>query len=251
MPVSTSLVVGATGKTGKHVVKMLLDQGQTVKVIVRSKERMLHTLKEFNMDLDVDDRLMIIETPSSFSSMTDEQLENEVKDCQAVVSCLGHNLNWKGIYKEGPFVTETAKRLTSAVMKKGVGKTKFIMMGSDGVANPNGQDDRRSFVERSVLYLLRHLLPPHADNEGAAAYMHSLSESNDALEWTVVRPTDLIEGDDPKEYNVFEKPTGGLFGSGVATRSTVAKFMTDLINDEKLWEQWKHKMPVLYDKKEK
>ena len=67
------------------------------------------------------------------------------------------------------------------------------------------------------------------------------------LEWTVVRPTDLVDGPSSK-YELFEKPQNTLFGGdGVSTRANVAKSMCDMLLTEKLWEEWKFKWPVVHD----
>ena len=229
------LVVGATGATGKHVVQMLLDKGQKVHVIARSKDKMLSLLKE----KDYGDNLSV--TEASFLDLTEEQLQEKTKDCQAVVSCLGHTLDFSGLFGHPRrLVTDAAKRLTTA-MPDG---SRFILMGSDGVSHPDGTTDKvRSHPERMLLFLLRSLLPPHADNEAAALYMHQHRD----LDWVVVRPTDLID-DDVSKYSLFAAPTGSLFGSGmVATRANVADFMVNLIVNEEKWGKYKHQMPVLND----
>lgn len=104
----------------------------------------------------------------------------------------------------------------------------FILMGSDGVVNPNGQDDVGPFSESSIIFLIRYLVPPHSDNEGAAAYLYNQVGESSGLKWTVVRPTDLIDAD-VSDYELFEKQQGGLFGSGTATRANVAHAMVQLI----------------------
>jgi putative NADH-flavin reductase len=229
------LVVGATGATGKHVVQMLLDKGQKVHAIARSKDKMLSLLKE----IDYGDNLSV--TEASVLDLTKEQLKDQTKDCQAVVSCLGHNMDFSGLFGHPRrLVTDTVRRLTTA-MPHG---SRFILMGSDGVSHPDGTTDKvRSQPDRMLLFLLRNLLPPHADNEAAALYLHAHRD----FDWAVVRPTDLIDGDVSK-YNLYDAPTGSLFGSGVgASRANVADFMVDLIVNEEKWDQYKHKMPVLHD----
>jgi len=148
-------------------------------------------------------------------------------------------------------VTDAAKRLCQAIEattdQAPENPTKFILMGSDGVANPAGGDDKRRLSERVVLTLLRHLLPPHKDNELAAAYTSNVKSVQ--IEWTVVRPTDLINGEMTK-YELFAKPQKGLFDGakgGVTTRANVAKCMVDLIMTDALWNDWKFKMPVVHD----
>lgn len=232
--VATTLVIGATGATGRHVVQMLLDRGQKVRTIVRSKERM-----EKLLDGDFGDRLMISE--ASILDLSQSELDELTKGCDAVVSCLGHVPDFKGIWGEPrKLVTEAVTRLITSI---GSQKTKFILMSADGVANPNGNDDRRPFLERLILALLRSLIPPVADNEAAALYVHNLGKDT-PIEWCVVRPDDLIDGD-VSEYNLTPKPCFGLFGAGKSTRSNVAHAMVQLILNDDDWEKWKFQMPVL------
>lgn len=256
MSPSSVLVIGATGATGRHVVKQLLDQGGVeVKVVVRSKERMHDALRNITASdsKGFDEKLLVVKE-ASLLDLSDEEILQQVANVDAVVSCLGHNLDLKGIFGHPRrLVTDAARRLTTAMAKSDApGKKKFVMMGSDGVSNPAGTDDKRSFVERTVLWLLRHLIPPHADNEEAAAYLyHELKPNSDGaskVEWVVVRPTDLVDKDEVSKYVLHDKPQGSLFGSGTASRINVAKTMVDMLSpDEKLWNKYRFTMPVMYD----
>jgi NAD(P)H-binding len=150
-------------------------------------------------------------------------------------------MSLQGMYKDGYFVSSVAKALCEA-MPRGC---RFVMMGSDGVANPDGSDPRRSLFERCIIFVLRWLGPPHVDNELAAKY---LSDHRDKFDWSVVRPTDLVDGD-VSEYDIFDHSHGSLFGSGVATRANVADMLVRLaVADDTVWKKYKHCMPVLYDK---
>lgn len=240
MPSTAVLVVGATGDTGKHVVQMLLDKGKNVRVIARSKEKMLSVLKD-DAD-DYGDRLVV--TEASLLDLTDEQLKEEVKNCQAVVSCLGHNPTMKGLWGAPYYLCrDAAQRLSKAMPST---TCKFILMNSDGVSNPDGKTDSiRPLLERSVLAALRYLVPPVADNEAAALYLHEHHE----LAWSVVRPTTLTNADTVTEYEASEQQQGSLFGSETVTRVNVAAFIVQLVLEEGVWGTYKHKMPVVYDKK--
>lgn len=235
---SATLVVGATGATGRHVVQQLLDLDRPVRVIVRSKARMLEALH----DKSKAEKLLTVKE-ASLLDLSDDELQHEVDQVDAVVSCLGHNLTFKGIWgKPRRLVTDTVQRLT-IMLAASKTKKKFLLMSSDGVTHP--ADDQRSRTERFVLFLLRHLVPPHADNEQAAAYLlNAVGTGN--MEWVAIRPTDLIDGD-ATEYKLMDKPPGGLFGDGVATRANVAKCMVDMITDDKLFQEHKRCMPVLHD----
>ena len=87
--VSTILVLGATGNTGRLVVGQLLLQNQNVKAMVRSKER-FHAVVEKVPNLTVIEETVL--------DMQDSDLDDAVRGCDAVVSCLGHNITFKGIY---------------------------------------------------------------------------------------------------------------------------------------------------------
>ncbi len=240
------------------MVLQLLQKKQNVRAVARSKERLFNSLDEIlsesTRDLNIVSRLDV--TEASLLDLTQDELEKIVSGCDAVVSCLGHNMNFKGLFlPPRRLVSEAAKRLSRAIEAANKDKeketsgrpTKFILMGSDGVANPSGGDDKRTCSERVVLTMLRHLLPPHKDNEKAAAYMSNMDAPS--IEWTVVRPTDLINGN-ATDYELFDKPQKGLFGNakeGVATRANVAKVMVDMIMNDELWNDWKGRMPVVHD----
>lgn len=285
----TVLVVGASGNTGKHVVKKLLHQGHVVKVIVRSQERMMDALspptltpsdnvdgtddtttkKELSSDDNTLPKERLIVTEKSLLDMTTDDLKSHVSDADAVVSCLGHNLSFQGIWRDSyTLVTDAVKRLTQAMIlasssssssvegetknnKSNQKPKKFILMGSDGVAHPD--DDERSFSDRIILAIIRALIPPHSDNEMAAEYLINElnSTSHPTLEWVIVRPTDLIDddGSTTDQYTLYKKPVGSLFGGGVATRSNVASYMVDLLTKDDLWTQWKYQTPVVHDAK--
>ena len=244
----TFLVVGATGMTGRHVVQQLLEQGHLVRVIVRSKQRMLDALANLP---DVKDRLLQVKE-ASLLDLTDGEICEQVKGTQAVICCLGHTMDFRGVFGHPRrLVTVAVNRLTTATIQvsenKQDNKQKFLLMGSNGVAHPGGRDDTRAFSDRALLTILRYLIPPHADNEEAAAYIyHSLGTSG--LEWIVERPTDLVDGV-AGDYILLDKPHGSLFGSGVATRATVAKSMVDLLTSKNLWDKYKFTMPVVQDVK--
>ena len=74
------LVVGSTGATGKHVVRMLLDQGDTqVVALTRSKDKLLNLL---NIG-DKTENLTVKE--NSIGNLSAEELKDLTKGCSAVV----------------------------------------------------------------------------------------------------------------------------------------------------------------------
>ena len=233
----TILIAGATGTTGRPLVEQSLALGHTVRVIVRSRERLPAAVLEHP-------NITVIE--ASILDLSDEQMGDCVKGCDAVVSCLGHILSFKGIFgAPRKLCTDATRRLCAAIeTNRPSSPTKFILMNTVGVSNPS-LNERRGFFERVVLTLLRWFLPPHNDNETAAQHLHeTVGKQSEYLEWCSVRPDSLINAE-VSPYDVTESPVTGLFTGRPTTRSNVAGFMTQLIEDEALRDTWKFKMPVI------
>ena len=111
-------------------------------------------------------------------------------------------------------------------------------------------DEKVSLPQACVLFLLRHLLPPHADNEEAAEFLRTRHEGNsDPLQWVVVRPDTLIDRDAVSDYELRPSPTrSAIFDPGETSRINVADFLAKLTTDPLTWEKWQGQMPVIYNK---
>lgn len=101
-----------------------------------------------------------------------------------------------------------------------------------------------------MIWLLRALLPPHLDNERAADYLRTrVGQDDGAIEWAAVRPESLTDESEVTEYKISPSPTqSAIFGDGTTSRINVAKFMADLITDDRVWSEWKGSMPLIYNK---
>lgn len=237
----TVLVVGATGATGRLLVKQLLDRGVSVRVVARDADRLDASLKEAPA-------LSIVQ--ASISRMSDQGIRELVAGCTAAVSCLGHNLSFKGLF--GPpyrLVTDATRRICEALEAEG-GDTprRFVLMNTTGVRNPD-VDERITVPQKLVILALRLLLPPHSDNEGAAHHLRRrIGPSNPHLEWVAVRPDGLVDHDVVSEYDLHPSPTrSAIFDAGQTSRINVAHFMAALVTDADLWSRWKGATPVIYN----
>lgn len=237
----TTLVVGASGATGRLLVEELLARGEQVKIIVRCVDNLPDTLKQ-------NDRLMI--TESSLLDMTDTELLEQVQGCNAVVSCLGHNLTLKGMLGHPRrLVTDAVQRLCSAIEKTAPAvHVKFILMNTSGNQNTRA-GEKVSAAQSFIVGLIRFLLPPHADNELAAEYLQlSFDDNQKLIEWVAVRPDSLIEQESVTEYNAYASPIrSAIFDAGKTSRINVAHFMSELITNSETWNKWKRQMPVIYN----
>jgi hypothetical protein len=113
-------------------------------------------------------------------------------------------------------------------------------------------DEQISTGQKCVIGLIRLLLPPHADNEDAADYLRTqIGQDDGTIEWAVVRPDGLCDEAEVSEFAVHPSPTrSAIFDAGVTSRINVGRFMADLIGDNEIWNQWKGKMPVIYNRDE-
>ncbi|HIE99964.1 MAG TPA: NAD(P)-dependent oxidoreductase [Fuerstia sp.] len=238
----TTLVVGASGATGRLLVEQLLKRGQNVKVIIRSPDKLPDVLAS-------QDNLTVIH--ASILNLSDAEMARYVNGCDAVASCLGHNLTFRGMFGQPRrLVTDATRRLCRAIKANtSEGPTKFVLMNTAGNSNRDLHEPI-SFGQKCVIGLLRLLLPPHVDNEQAADYLRTgIGQDDDAIEWAVVRPDSLIDETRVTEYDAHSSPTrSAIFNPGSTSRINVGHFMAHLITDANTWERWKGRMPVVYNK---
>lgn len=238
----TTFVVGASGATGRLLVEQLLSRGQKVKTVVRSLDSLPESIKSH-------DNLSVVH--ASVLDLNDTEIAQHVKGCDAVASCLGHNLSFRGLFGHPrKLVTDATRRLCNAIKStKPENRVKFVLMNTTGNSNRD-LIERVSFGQKCIIGLIRLLLPPHADNENAADYLRTqIGQDNGTIEWAVVRPDSLIDESKVTEYEIHPSPIrSAIFDAGSTSRINVGSFMTDLITDENTWNKWKGKMPVIYNK---
>lgn len=238
----TTLVVGASGATGRLLVEQLLNRGQDVKAIVRSAGKLPEDLEKHNN---------LTRIYASVLDLSDAEMVQYVNGCDAVASCLGHNMSFKGVYGHPRrLVTDATRRLCSAIKSNNPGQpVRFVLMNTTGNSNRD-IPERVSFSQKWVIGLIRLLLPPHLDNEKAADYLRTKIDQNDgAIGWVAVRPDSLIDKSEVSEYDVYPSPIrSAIFDAGRTSRINVGSFMADLITDDDTWNRWKGQMPVIYNK---
>lgn len=237
------LVLGATGATGRWVVRHLVDMESKVKVVVRSASR-------FYELIEASDKVTVHE--ASILTMDRHALSQYLEDCDAVISCLGHNLTLKGIF--GPpwkLVTDAVKKVLSALPVKKDTKVRFILMNTTGNKNRD-LDEPLSFGDKAILGLVRTFVPPQRDNEAAAdALRLGVGRNHPILEWVAVRPDGLIDEKDVTEYTLHPSPIrSAVLNPGKTSRINVAHFMARLAVEDELWQEWKGQMPVIYNKEQ-
>ena len=236
------LIVGASGATGRLLTEELLNRGENVKVIVRSPEKLPATIRNH-------ENISVIH--ASILELNDAEITQHVKNCDAVASCLGHNLNFKGMFgNPRKLVTDVARRLTDAIKENTPEKPiKYVLMNT--TANSNRDlNEPIPFAQKMVIGLLRLVLPPHVDNEQAADYLRTqIGQKDKLIEWAAVRPDGLIDKAEVTAYDVHPSPIrSSVFDPGQTSRINVGHFMAELITEDVTWQKWKGQMPVIYNK---
>lgn len=235
------LVLGATGATGRMVVKHLLDRNVNVKAVARNESIVLNELNN-NDHLEI-----IIGNISEFDLNKNLEL---ISDCDSVVCCLGHNISFKGLFcKPRMFVTDSIKNICNAIERSKKEKVKLILMNT--TANMNRKlKENYSCKDKIVLSILKLFLPPHKDNVEAAKFLSfNIGKNNSNIEWIAIRPDTLINEEKVSAYEIIESPKRSpVFDPGKTSRINVAYFIVELLLNEDWWDLWKFKMPVIYNK---
>ncbi|MFT5427289.1 MAG: hypothetical protein ACI9ZT_002248, partial [Gammaproteobacteria bacterium] len=187
---------------------------------------------------------------ANISDMSEDDLASYLENCDAVLSCLGHNLTFKGMFgKPRLLVTDSIEKISRTLESINADKqVKIILMNTTGNSNRD-IPEQAPLSQRCVISLLRLLLPPHVDNEKAADFLRlHVGQTHECIEWVAVRPDGLTDEDNVTEYDIHPSPIRNpIFDAGQTSRINVANFMSNLVINSDLWDTWKGKMPVIYN----
>ena len=187
-------ILGATGETGQELTKQALALGHTVKVLVRSPEKV--TTQH--------DRLEVIKIDLLNESAA--VLAEKLGKSEVVLSALG--VRTLGITQ---FYLESTQKLVAAVQHAHI---KRLMVVSSVGTDPSNHEPRW------YLWLVRRLL---INTYVDMARMEQFVMDRDELDWIIVRPSQLTDGKKTGVYRVTPRhtPEGGIRIS----RADVADFM--------------------------
>ena len=190
------LVIGAAGKTGEALVKGALARGYTVTAFV-------HDAKEFEAG-----GTRVIEGDVLDAAV----LESAIAGQDAVLDALGGHTPWK----ETTLETNAARNVISGMGKHGVKRLMVVSaIGVGGTA-----DLVPSWYEHLIMpTLLRGTMH---DKEA----MEPVVEAS-GLDWTLVRPGHLVDGEATGVLRLFEPGSGET--AHKITRADLAGFMLDLL----------------------
>ena len=232
------LLLGGTGRTGGRVLTQLLERGVPVRAIVRSAGRLPAAATG-------DSLLSVVE--ADVLSLTPEELQSHLKGCDTVISCLGHNINLKGIFGP-PFsiaALAASKVAQAAQAMRPARPVRFILMSTVAANQAGRAEAARGAGQRFFLWAMRALVPPARDNQRAADFLAGeIGPDNRYVEWVAVRPDTLREGD-VTGYQLHDELVSSVFKPDETNMANVAHFMCELATDQSAWQRWKGGMPVI------
>lgn len=194
-------LLGATGGTGQEIMKQALDQGHTVRVLVRSPDK-IETRHE---------RLEVVPTDVMKDSV--DELARKLGPSEVVVSSLGTgtNLGITRLYSDG------TKRVTQAMEQANI--KRIIAVSSSGT-------DPTPHEPWWYLWFVRRLLVNVYVDQ--ARMEQDLMHSD--LDWTIVRPSQLTNGEKRGAYRVA--PRHNPEGGSKISRADVADFILKQLDKE-------------------
>ncbi|XP_033761214.1 flavin reductase (NADPH)-like [Pecten maximus] len=201
-------IFGATGPTGQFAVKEALEKGYYVTALVRSPEKL--TKK--------DDKLQV----EKVNIFKPEELEPHLKECDAVISCLGTPrqgfLGWSKV----SFYTDTMKSIVSAMRKSNT--KRLVCLTSIGTEKAPGNPWVVEWIFRPLL--IGNILSNMAEME------HYLVDHCSDLSYTVVRPAGLEDGPSSGK-DIQTEENQYVTGASIAMpRADVGKFVIDCVEKE-------------------
>ncbi|MEM8567882.1 MAG: SDR family oxidoreductase [Bacteroidota bacterium] len=200
-------LLGATGQTGSIFLEKAIEQGYTVKALVRNTNKIGMT----------HERLHIIQ--GDVLNLTD--VEELVQDTTVVVSLFGH-------VKGSPewLQTNGTKNIVSAMNKEGV--RKVISLSGGGLPYP--EKDKPKFMDKMIRFIMKIAVPKILND---AIAHHKVLESSD-LRWVIVRGPRLIN-DPPKD--TYRVGWVGVNASTKIARGDLASFILQQVESDEFVRQ--------------
>jgi putative NADH-flavin reductase len=203
-------LLGATGRTGRHVANQALGLGHDVKALVRTPDK----LQDLRSKVEV----------LSGDATNAADVERLVAGTDVVIFALGHDGR-----SSGDMQTVAIRNVLTAMKRHGVAR--LISLTGAGVIDDN---DRPSLVGK----LFGVALQLFAKKIHEDAVNHAEAVRAGDRDWTIVRVPMLRDGPGGKEIKV------GYAGNGPGTkidRADVARFMLQQVNDK----AWVRKAPMI------
>ena len=210
----TIAVLGANGRTGIEIVKQALEKGWVVKALVRDKQK----IKLANPNLHVVEG----------NPMRIDEVTKVVEETDAVYVALNigrkTDMPWSKVVSPLDLLRVSIDNTINAMQENGV--KRVITVSAWGTGD--------SYKETN--WIFKFLIKK--TNVGVAYAGHEDQERllrKSGLDWTSVRPVGLSNSEKQKSVRVSIKGDKKL--NMTISRKDVARFMLDIVDDEKYYQQ--------------
>jgi putative NADH-flavin reductase len=207
-------VLGANGRTGIEIVKQALEKGWVVKALVRDKQK----IKLANPNLHVVEG----------NPMRIDEVTKVVEETDAVYVALNigrkTDMPWSKVVSPLDLLRVSIDNTINAMQENGV--KRVITVSAWGTGD--------SYKETN--WIFKFLIKK--TNVGVAYAGHEDQERllrKSGLDWTSVRPVGLSNSEKQKSVRVSIKGDKKL--NMTISRKDVARFMLDIVDDEKYYQQ--------------
>ncbi len=204
------LVLGATGGTGREIVRAAQAKGHSVVALVRSREK-AHALAGAT----------IIEG----NALDESAVYAALDDVDGVVSTLGTGIS---LFKEVTLLSRATKVLLAAMQARKV--RRLVVITGVGAGDSKGHGG--FFYDRLFQPLL--LRKVYEDKDRQEAMVRS-----SGLDWVLVRPTILNDGPASGPVQALTDLSG--FHGGAIARKDVADFVVEQLTSDR----WLHQSPLI------
>lgn len=195
------LVIGATGGTGREIVKQALERGHDVVALARNPSK----IKTQN------DRLRVVQG----DVMDPASVDAAVQGCDAVVCALGH----KRYLGPSKILSEGTRNIVRAMEKHGV--RRLVVETALGVGDSIGK-----LGVYYTLFTIPFILPFYWYDKGRQERV--VRESS--LDWVIVRPGQLTNGRKRGTYKHGPR-VGNYLWSVSISRADTADFMLNQLGE--------------------
>ncbi|PWB27193.1 NAD(P)-dependent oxidoreductase [Flavobacterium sp. HTF] len=215
------LLYGATGRTGKLVLKYALEQGYEVTALARNPDKI--NLKS--------DRLKIIKG----SPEDPEDVRSAIQDCKVVISTLSAFAESEVLSLKKVQTRNTLEKAisNSIISMKEQHIKKIISLSSIGA----GSSYKYAPWYMKLMIKISNFKFVFADHNAQERLL-----MNSGLDWIIVRPVALNDKTEIKDWAVTYNNTPSPFK---ISRNTVAKFIIDSVQSN----EFVYKAPILSEKK--
>jgi uncharacterized protein YbjT (DUF2867 family) len=201
------LLLGATGRTGRHILERLLDKGHTVNTLVRDKNKLSCHVAQLNIFEGL---------PTDRAALT-----AAMEGCDTVISALNisrtSDFPWAKLRTPPTFLSDTMTNILETADETGI--KKIVLCSAWGVLE----------TRQDIPFWFRWLLDN--SNIGVAYRNHEWQErllQNSGFNFTIVRPVGLTNS--LKERTILVSQNNVPIPALTISRRNTAHFMVEMLD---------------------